>query len=204
MINKKSNLFIRRGFEVEKFYSEKNNKKNLFVIVFIFFTLVTLAVFYIFMSSESNLAENFKENKEIPMSEVFELDNVVQDGPLDENKGTKADAQNDQDDQDDDEFVFVINKKVVFKSASSLGDIKIENPATNKYNFYIEIKLKDDEEIIYKSPELKPNQHIKSDYLIKKLSKGTHDSIATVFVVDPETHQVIAEQQTNIQIKIKK
>lgn len=200
---------------MEKFYTD-NNKKNLFITLVIFLTIILLtAIFSILVldidfddeiESQVDKTDIITTNEKIPMNEVSELKNIVEQGPLDENKNKKYNDNN------EDEFIFLINKKITFKNSSSLGNVKIENPSTNKYNFYVTIKLKDnnnltnnnsDEDIIYKSPILEPNQHITNDYLIKKLKKGSHKAIATIFVIDPETEEELAQNQLQIEIRIK-
>ncbi len=162
----------------------------------VFFVLVTSSVLCAFVFDGSVKVVDKQGNQDVSMGEVSELDNLVQKGPLDENKNKQID------DNDPEEFIFTINRKIVFKNSNSLGNVKIENSASNQYNFYVEIKLKNQEEVIYKSPVLEPDYHIESDYLIKKLGKGTYNSVATVFVVDPQTDEVVAEQQADIVIKI--
>lgn len=179
---------------MEKFYSN-NSRKNLFITLFIVLLIVISTLVYIFFIASNNSSENIPVAEEVLVDD--EIDNNVQEGPL---NGRNAISSND----DEKEFSFTMNKKMSFKNSKSLGDIKIENPASNKYNFYVEIKLKDKDDIIYKSPILEPNHHIKNDYLIVKLNKGVYDAVATIFVINPETEDVVAKSNMNVEIKISK
>lgn len=193
---------------MEKFYSDNNNKKDFFIVFVMILTLISGTVLYSIFAIDIDdefddgvdYDMNAENNKDIPFDEVSELNNIVEEGPLDGNK-TKNNTSSGED-----EFIFVINRKIIFKNSESFGNVKIENPITNKYNFYVTMKLKDgdDDDIIYKSPVLEPNHHIKNDYLIKKLSKGLHKAEATIVVIDPETEEELAQNQVEIEIQIKK
>lgn len=177
---------------MEKFYSN-NSKKNLFINLFIVLILIISTLIYIIFVAGYNSEEG---TQDIPTYD--EIGNNVKEGPLNDgdainnNKSGKG------------EFSFTFNKKINFKNSKSLGNIKIENPASNKYNFYVEIKLKDKDDIIYKSPILEPNQHIENDYLIAKLGKGVYNAVATIFVVNPETEEVVAKSNVDVEIKVNK
>ena len=178
---------------MEKFVSE-NNKKNLFITFIIFFVLILVTVIY-----SNFFNNNITESENILLDEDSRLETVVEEGPIEKNNKNKK-----NNDSDEDEFIFIINKKIVFKDSKSFGNVKIENPETNKYNFYVTVKLDNSDDIIYQSPVLEPNQHIKNDYLSTKLSKGLYKAVATIFVIDPETKEELAQNQVNIQIQIKK
>lgn len=182
---------------MEKFF-KPSDKKNFVIVLIIFLFLVLSTVLYIcffdYSSNEENLEIN--QNKDVPMTEVTEFENVVEEGPL-------SDSQQSRDVNDDD-FTFTINKSIIFKNASSLGNVKIENPKSNKYDFYVEIKLKNKDEVVYKSPILEPNQHITNDYLMVKLNKGSYESVATIFVIDKESNEIVAQENFEVTIKIKK
>ena len=176
---------------MEKFYSE-NNKKNFFITLVIFLILIVSTVICSgFLVDNIDVSNNETDEDSKP-------ETIVEEGPIESNN------KNNNNNSEEDEFVFVVNKKIVFKNSKSFGNVKIENPASNKYNFYVIIKLDDSDEIIYKSPVLEPNQHIKNDYLTKELSKGLYKAVATVFVIDPGTEEELAQNQIDIELQIKK
>ena len=183
---------------MEKFF-KPSDKKNFVIVLIIFLFLVLSTVLYVCFfdgwTNEENLKVN--QNKDVPMTEVTEFENVVEDGPLSDSKQNSSNV-------DDDDFTFTMNKNIIFKNASSLGNVKIENPKSNKYDFYVEIKLKDRDDVVYKSPILEPNQHITNDYLMVKLYKGSYESVATIFVIDKESNEVVAQENFEVTIKIKK
>lgn len=186
---------------MERFNNSKI-KRNLFVTVVIFLTFVIITLIYgFFLSNDENLNENTEAEK---LDGISNLDNIVKEGPLDINQGNYEEGEENNNSQSDDEFIFKMNKKIVFETPKSLGNVQIENPIFNQYNFYVEVKLKDNDKIIYKSPILEPNHHIDNDYLILNLNKGTYNAIATIFIIKPESDEVIAQNNAEIQIKIKK
>lgn len=175
---------------MEKFYSE-NGKKNLIIILVTFLILIAGTISYVFFI-DNNLENGYDKT----LTELENINYGVEEGPLDDGN-KKSDKKGSEED-----FIFTINKKITLKNSESLANLKIENPETNKYNFYVEIKLNDD--VIYKSPILEPNQHIQRDYLNNKLKKGIYEVVATIFVIDPETEEIVAQNDNNIEIKINK
>lgn len=182
---------------MEKFYSN-NERRNFFITCIIILTLISLTLVYVFFynNEEHNIVNN--DQKDVTDEFRHDNNNIVKQGPLNEKHDNSYGS-------DKNEFSFTINKDIIFKDVKSFGNIKIENPAFNQYNFYVEIKLKGQDEIIYKSPILKPDQHIEGDYLNLNLNlkKGAYDAIATIFVVDVETEELITKSDVNVNIKIK-
>ena len=181
---------------MERFYTIYD-KRNMWIILIIILSLILSTIGYIFFIHEDNKFLEVSSNVEMEeIDDEIKEYNPIKDGPLEGSKKTRNNESTN--------FSYTLNSFIRFKASKSLGDIKIENPGTNKYNFFVVIKLKDKEEVIYKSPILKPNQHIDEDYLIAKLDKGTYEAIATIFVTKSESNDENESiTQCNQEIKIK-
>jgi hypothetical protein len=151
--------------------------------------------------------DNNENNNDPPIAEILNdnaiNDSVVRDGPLEDSDiAISEDQFNKNTEKDKDNFTYKINSNIKFKNSTSPGEFKIENPSTNKHSLKVEVKTKDAETLVYVSPLLKPNQHITSDVLKEHLSKGKYDAIATIYVVDTETEDVITSIDQDIILKI--
>ncbi len=71
------------------------------------------------------------------------------------------------------EIRYLINKRIVFENGYSLGNVMLENPEACGYDIKF-IVYKDDGEMIYTSPLIKPGQYLEKDKLSVLLSPGEY------------------------------
>ena len=71
----------------------------------------------------------------------------------------------------DGEIRYLINKRIVFENKYSLGSVMLENPESCKYDIKFVI-YKDDGEMIYTSPTVKPGQYLEKDKLSTVVPSG--------------------------------
>ncbi|EDT14804.1 hypothetical protein ACSW8Q_16175 (plasmid) [Clostridium perfringens] len=83
-------------------------------------------------------------------------------------------------------FSFNINSKPVFENGKSEGNLRIANPQYNVYPIEVIIRLKDTNEVIFKSGKIQPNHYIEKAKLTKNLKKGDYEAVATIQAFDPK------------------
>lgn len=95
-----------------------------------------------------------------------------------------------------------MNLNPVFNGIDGLGNLFIQNSASNPSNIQVRIYLEDTDNLIYMSPIVKPNQSIPEDYLTYTdgLEPGTYNCLAMFSILDPETNTVTSE--TGIKINL--
>lgn len=71
------------------------------------------------------------------------------------------------------EIRYLINKKIIFESPYSLGDVMIENPESCEYDLQFVI-YNAQGEMLYTSPMLKPGQYIEKDKLSSVVKEGEY------------------------------
>lgn len=71
------------------------------------------------------------------------------------------------------EIRYLINKKIIFESPYSLGDVMIENPESCGYDLQFVI-YNAQGEMLYTSPMLKPGQYIEKDKLSSVVKEGEY------------------------------
>lgn len=74
----------------------------------------------------------------------------------------------------DGEIRYLINKRIVFENKYSLGSVMLENPESCKYDIKFVI-YKDDGEMIYTSPTVKPGQYLEKDKLSTVVPSGEYN-----------------------------
>lgn len=72
------------------------------------------------------------------------------------------------------EIRYLINKRIVFEDRYSLGNVMLENPESCKYDIKFVI-YKDDGEMIYTSPLIKPGQFLEKDKLSVAVNSGEYN-----------------------------
>lgn len=95
-------------------------------------------------------------------------------------------------------FNFNINSKVTLKDKSM--NIELQNPPSNYYNMKVEIKLVDDNKVVYKSGLLKPNQYIEDAKIRTNLNIGEYKALATLTAYNPKTNQVEGKVEVDLLI----
>lgn len=72
------------------------------------------------------------------------------------------------------EIRYLINKRIMFENSYSLGSVMLENPESCRYDIKF-IIYKDDGEMIYTSPMIKPGQCLERDKLSAVLKAGEYN-----------------------------
>ena len=103
---------------------------------------------------------------------------------------------------DESTFSFEINSRPIFKNGESEGNIRIANPPYNKYLITVEIKLDDNNKIVFKSGEILPNHYIEYAKLNRKLKAGEHNATATINAYDTESSEYKGTSAAKLIIKV--
>ena len=69
---------------------------------------------------------------------------------------------------------YLINKRIMFENSYSLGNVMLENPESCQYDIKFVI-YKDDGEMIYTSPMIKPGQCLEKDKLSTVVKAGEYN-----------------------------
>lgn len=72
------------------------------------------------------------------------------------------------------EIRYLINKRIMFENSYSLGSVMLENPESCQYDIKFVI-YKDDGEMIYTSPMIKPGQCLEKDKLSTVVKAGEYN-----------------------------
>lgn len=72
------------------------------------------------------------------------------------------------------EIRYLINKRIMFENSYSLGNVMLENPESCQYDIKFVI-YKDDGEMIYTSPMIKPGQCLEKDKLSAVVKAGEYN-----------------------------
>ncbi|WP_080837029.1 hypothetical protein [Cohnella massiliensis] len=94
---------------------------------------------------------------------------------------------------------FKINTNPVYSN----GEVNwmIENTAQNMGLVQVDIMKGD--QVIYKSPTLKPNQKVQSDKVdLSSLSEGSHDVLAVFYIYDEKTKYLLGKTSVKINLTI--
>ena len=103
---------------------------------------------------------------------------------------------------DESTFSFEINSRPVFKDGKSEGNLRIANPPYNKYLITVEIKLDDNNKIVFKSGEILPNHYIEYAKLNRKLKAGEYNATATINAYDTESGEYKGTSAAKLIIKV--
>lgn len=103
---------------------------------------------------------------------------------------------------DENQFAFRINANPVFTTDCKSGNLRIENPARNRYGMVVELKLDETGESLYSSPFIAPNQYVESVGLSRQLPAGSHTATAYFTAIHPETDAYMGEVAAEIKLTI--
>ena len=103
---------------------------------------------------------------------------------------------------DESTFSFEINSRPIFKNGESEGNIRIANPPYNKYLITVEIKLDDNNKIVFKSGGILPNHYIEYAKLNRKLKAGEYNATATINAYDTESGEYKGTSAAKLIIKV--
>ena len=105
---------------------------------------------------------------------------------------------------DKSKFVIDLNSHLEFDDANSEGYLRLINGKNSAYAIKLVVRLEDSNELIYKSPLVKPEQYIEYIKLRKKLKPGKYRAIGTYEFYDLENTDVkVSEQEVVLNIEIK-
>lgn len=105
---------------------------------------------------------------------------------------------------DSSKFSFEINSNPVFKNGDSEGNLKIANPHYNTFPIEVTIRLKSNNEVIFKTGKMQPNHYIENAKLSKHLSKGNYEAIATIKAFNSKNDdKYLGEAKAILNINIK-
>lgn len=103
---------------------------------------------------------------------------------------------------DENQFAFRINANPVFTADCKSGNLRIENPARNRYGMQVELKLDETGESLYSSPFIAPNQYVESVGLSRQLPAGSHIATAYFTAIHPDTNAYMGEVAAEIKLTI--
>lgn len=134
------------------------NKANIKIILISAVAVVAVVTAVIFMTgTASRIRLTFAEG------------GTVSDGLL---PGVEADVH--ITDVPDGEIRYLINKRITFEDKYSLGNVMLENPESCDYDIKFVI-YRDNGEMIYASPMIKPGQYLEKDKLSAVLNSGEYN-----------------------------
>lgn len=87
-------------------------------------------------------------------------------------------------------FEVKINSSISVNPSSGKYNVMISNTGRNIHSCYVEIRLKSDKTLLYKSPVLNPGQYIPEATLFEQLPDGVYDAVATFHVVKTDDPSV--------------
>lgn len=98
---------------------------------------------------------------------------------------------------------YTVNSAPEFENGSAKGNLMLESPANNINYIEFVIRRDDNDDVIYRSGLLKPNQYIAEDTLQTQLSRGTYPCTVDITLYDPETLKEKGMTQAGITITVK-
>lgn len=102
------------------------------------------------------------------------------------------------------ELSYEINKSITFKGEEQTGKLNFSNPYCNNHFTYVELALKENEEVIFRSGLLKPGEKIESISLDFPLPQGDYEAHAYICAVSPVDEELIGFLTQTVKIEVKK
>ena len=102
-----------------------------------------------------------------------------------------------------DTFSYEIKKEIEFDSFGDRGIAMITNPPENNCLMAVEITLDDDDDVIYRSGYLKPNQRIDEIELSNPLKSGEYEAVVYFCAVDFDSFELLGILEENIRLTVK-
>ena len=156
------------------------------ILILLLILIIPLSIIFITNSKNNkvNISGGILQEGEIPGYTEEQIKEILQ---------RKADEST---------FSFEINSRPIFKNGESEGNIRIANPPYNKYLITVEIKLDDNNKIVFKSGEILPNHYIEYAKLNRKLKAGEHNATATINAYDTESGEYKGTSAAKLIIKV--
>lgn len=106
-----------------------------------------------------------------------------------------------QKDADDSMFNVRINSQIEMESLDGEAPLYIRNTSENKYDTYVELISDETDEIIYKSPKLKPGESVLKDYLPALNKTEKHSYTAYFHILEKGKEISSIEYAVTIEVK---
>ncbi len=163
-------------------------KKNILLIIGILISLIAIFLVITFNKDESNM----------PTGTGF----IVQEGVI---PGYTAEqiAEMMQRQADKSTFSFELNSRPVFEDGLSEGALRIANPPYGAYSIQVTITLDSNQQKVFETVKLKPNQYIEKATLLENLPAGEYPATATINAYDTETDEFVGTSAAKLIITIK-
>lgn len=98
---------------------------------------------------------------------------------------------------------YTVNANPVFEDGKSEGNLMLESPANNINYIEFVIRRDDNNQVLYRSGLLQPNQYIETDKLLVELEKGLYPCTVDITLYDAETYEAKGMTQAGITINVK-
>ena len=77
-----------------------------------------------------------------------------------------------------------------FDTSDKPGSVNIQNPPSNEYAIEVTTYIEGEDDEIYISGVIQPEQYVSEGKLLRKVAKGTYKTISTVQFLDTEKNVV--------------
>jgi len=102
----------------------------------------------------------------------------------------------------DNMFQVIMNTRVYLDNGTSKANLLIENPKSNHRPLFVDIYLKENDELLYRSNTISAGGKVENATLTKVLSKGTYPCIAYFHALDFDTQEEINRVGVNLEIEV--
>ncbi|KEI53238.1 hypothetical protein P742_0102560 [Enterococcus faecium UC8668] len=95
-----------------------------------------------------------------------------------------------QDQADEDYVRLKLDTTMRFDTSDKPGSVNIQNPPSNEYAIEVTTYIEGEDDEIYISGVIQPEQYVSEGKLLRKVAKGTYKTISTVQFLDSEKNVV--------------
>ena len=95
-----------------------------------------------------------------------------------------------QDQADEDYVRLKLDTTMHFDTSDKPGSVNIQNPPSNEYAIEVTTYIEGEDDEIYISGVIQPEQYVSEGKLLRKVAKGTYKTISTVQFLDSEKNVV--------------
>jgi len=99
-------------------------------------------------------------------------------------------------------FPYTIARRVQFRTPSSPGNFRIDNPETNEYYMSVSIILPETNQEVFYTGLIRPGESLGQAILHIQLPEGVYECIARVTAFDPATFQQRGTEDRSITLYI--
>lgn len=194
MNNEKTNEIMNNENTTEQSKAEKRNKVIL-LIYRIFVCLGIIAIILLLLFKPCNCRCNCASS-----NEKTYFDTKIDDSIDEYDNEDKVSDLNKR--VEDGMITISMNADPAFETASSKGNLLIENSEKNKHPQVVQIYTKDDNKLIYTSDMIPIGKTLKEDTLDVKLSKGNYKCTAYFNAVDETSGEKLGTAAADITVHI--